>query len=265
MELLILLAARNGQLVTRTEIAERLWDREIFVDTEHGINTAVRKIRSVLRDDREQPRFVQTVTGRGYRFIGPIVEVRPTPAESSNPETGNAIAVLAAPSVSPIEIPAANNPELPSDGKPQSSRSSRLLVWLGALGALTVLVVLIVAIRLDARGWGDRFLDRAARPRIRSLAVLPLDNLSGEPGQDYIADGMTEELITTLAKNSTLRIISRTSTMQYKGAHRPLPQIARELGVDGVLEGSVARSGDKVHMTIQLIQASSDTHVWAES
>jgi TolB-like protein len=112
-------------------------------------------------------------------------------------------------------------------------------------------------------GW---FLHRlhAAEP-IRSLAVLPLDNLSGEPGQEYFADGMTDELITMLAKNSTLRIVSRTSVMQYKGVHRPLPQIAQELGVDGILEGSVERSGDKVHMTLQLIRAPSDTHVWAES
>jgi TolB-like protein len=97
------------------------------------------------------------------------------------------------------------------------------------------------------------------------LAVLPLDNLSGDPGQNYLADGMTDELTTMLAKNSTLRVISRTSVMQYKGAHRPLPEIARALGVDGILEGSIERSGDKVHMTIQLIQAPSDTHVWAES
>ncbi len=105
----------------------------------------------------------------------------------------------------------------------------------------------------------------AAKPKIQSLAVLPLDDLSAEPGQAYLADGITDELITMLAKNSTLRIISRTSVMQYKGVHRPLPEIARELGVDGVLEGSVARSGDAVHLTLQLIQAPSDTHLWAES
>ena len=263
MELLILLAAKNGQLVTRTEIAERLWEREVFVDTEHGINTAVRKIRLVLRDNPEQPRFVQTVTGRGYRFIGPIVEVRPSPAQNSAAPV-DAAAALAPPSAVPTQGPVANR-ELPGNGKTWYSRNARLLVWLAVLGALTAVAFLIIAIRLDARGWGDRFLNRAARPKISSLAVLPLDNLSGVPGQDYIADGMTDELITMLAKNSTLRIISRTSVMQYKGARRPLPQIARELGVNGVLEGSVARSGDKVHMTIQLIEAPSDTHVWAES
>jgi TolB-like protein len=106
---------------------------------------------------------------------------------------------------------------------------------------------------------------RPASGPIRSIAVLPLDNLSGDPGQDYLAAGMTDELTTMLAKNSTLHIVSRTSVMQYKGAHRPLPEIARELGVDGILEGSAARSGGRVHLTIQLIQASSDNHVWAES
>ena len=102
-------------------------------------------------------------------------------------------------------------------------------------------------------------------PNISSLAVLPLDNLSGDRGQDYFADGMTDELTTMLAKNSTFRVTSRTSVMQYKGAHRPSREIAQALGVDGILEGSVERSGDKVHMTIQLIEADTDTHLWAES
>src|SRR5581483_3256451 len=100
---------------------------------------------------------------------------------------------------------------------------------------------------------------------ITSIAVLPLDNLSGDPSQNYLAEGMTDELTTMLAKDSTLRVISRTSVMQYKDAHRPLPEIARQLNVDGILEGSLARSGDKLHMTVQLIYGPSDTHVWADS
>ena len=138
------------------------------------------------------------------------------------------------------------------------SRGSRLRYW---LTVVAVVGFLVVGISLGAR----RLRDRAAMPKISSLAVLPLDNLSGDASQDYFADGMTDELTTMLAKNSNLRVVSRTSVMQYKGVHRPLPEIARELGVDGVLEGSVERNGDKVHMTIQLIQAPSDTHVWAES
>jgi TolB-like protein/DNA-binding winged helix-turn-helix (wHTH) protein len=270
MELLVLLATRNGHLVTRTEIAEHLWNKEVFVDTEHGINTAIRKIREVLDDDPMQSRFVQTVTGKGYRFIASVVEVRPPLTEdnrrssggSRNRRIGDAPAAPALTSVLPIGDAVATDSEPANEVKAQPSRNLRLRFWFIASAALALFLVVI---SLGARGLRDRSLNRVAGPKISSLAVLPIDNLSGDPAQDYFADGMTDELTTMLAKNSTLRVISRTSVMQYKGAHRPLPEIARALGVDGILEGSVERSGDKVHMTIQLIQAPSDTHVWAES
>jgi TolB-like protein/DNA-binding winged helix-turn-helix (wHTH) protein len=237
MELLILLAAKNGHLVTRAEISERLWEQEVFVDTEHGINTAVRKIRQVLRDDSEQPRFVQTVTGKGYRFIGTIEEeIVPEP-----PLAEHTVAVPEQAEVATAAI------------APEDKTASRRWAWV----AMLVVVALLIAAGLGRR--------HGRGAPIRSLAVLPLENLTGDPGQEYVAEGLTDELITMLAKNSTLRITSRTSVMQYKGVHRPLPQIARELGVDGVLEGSVSRSGDQTHMTIQLIEAPNDSHVWAES
>src|SRR6202789_317212 len=252
MELLILLAARGGNLITRTEIAERLWGNEVFVDTEHGINTAIRKIRYVLGDDSEEPRFVQTVMGKGYRFVGPVVAVQAAPAEG--PAT-----LSKAWSPPKDDVPASSVPlELPGADAAPVPHHPRLLIW---IAASTVLALLIVGISLRARSRKSY----ALKPGITSLAVLPLDNLSGDSGQNYFADGMTDELTTMLAKNSTLRITSRTSAMQYKGAHRPLREIAQALGVDGILEGSVERSGDKVHMTIQLIQAASDTHLWAES
>jgi TolB-like protein/DNA-binding winged helix-turn-helix (wHTH) protein len=274
MELLVLLAARNGHLVSRAEIAEHLWDKEVFVDTEHGINTAIRKIREVLNDDPAQSRFVQTVTGKGYRFAAPIVEVRSaateerrlSPGESRNRRVGDT-PVAAAPDGFPVQNAVAEA-DAKSPGTVEALRSSRprrwirLGIWLAAAGAFALVAV---AVSVGARSLRDRSLNRAAASKIDSLAVLPLDNLSGDPGQNYFADGMTDELTTMLAKNSTVRVVSRTSAMQYKGVHRPLREIARELGVDGILEGSVERSGDKVHMTIQLIQASSDTHVWAES
>ena len=250
MELLILLADRKGDLVTRTEIADRLWGNEVFVDTEHGINTAIRKIRQTLRDDPEQPRFVQTVMGRGYRFIGPLAEVPSPAAENVLPPTKSA---QPAPTDSTDSTKAA--PPLPN-------RRSRPRLWL-AIGC-TAISLLAVALGLRAR-WSHEHATLAATPSIHSLAVLPLDNLSGDPGQEYFADGMTDELTTMLAKNSTLRITSRTSAMQYKRAHRPLREIAQALGVDAILEGSVARADGKVHMTIQLIQASTDTHLWADS
>jgi TolB-like protein/DNA-binding winged helix-turn-helix (wHTH) protein len=270
MELLILLAGSNGHLVTRAEIAQRLWDREVFVDTEHGINTAIRKIRQALGDDPEEPRFLLTVTGKGYRFVGVTAVVREPLAEvdlrSALAAGGSAGSDDGVALVNDCLVPdsASTYARPPDEKRALVPRSSRLLMWLGAFGVAAVLTF-VVAVSLGPRSWKDRFLAHAAKPDIKSLAVLPLDNLSGDPGQEYFADGMTDELTTMLAKNSALRIVSRTSAMQYKGAHRPLPEIARELGVDGILEGSIARSGDKVHMTIQLIQAPSDTHVWAES
>ncbi len=262
MELLILLAASEGKLVSRAEIAERLWDQEVFVDTEHGINTAIRKIRQVLRDDPERPRFVMTVTGKGYRFIATPVEAAVT---GSGP--AHVTKVDAAPVVD-LPIVGLSGPNSAEDTAEPSSRSleatTKMRLRKMSLGGLAV-VLLILAVWLGEHAWQHRKPGRPAAVKISSVAVIPLDNLSGDPGQEYLADGMTDELITQLAKNSTLRVTSRTSVMQYKGAHRPLPEIAAALGVDGILEGSIARSGDKLHLTIQLIQASSDTHVWAES
>jgi TolB-like protein/DNA-binding winged helix-turn-helix (wHTH) protein/Tfp pilus assembly protein PilF len=238
MELLILLAEKDGNVVTRQEIVERLWGKDVFVDTEHGINTAIRKIRSALKDDPEQPRFIQTVTGKGYRFV----------AERQN---GNhASAGLLEPVVSPAQAA-----DLPA----KSRRMWPIMVALIALCLAAGGLLLFNSGGIRAR------LFPSSQRQIRSIAVLPLANLSGDPSQDYFADGMTDELITMLAKNTSLRVVSRTSAMQYKNAKRPVGEIARELGVDGILEGSVEKSGNHVHMTVQLIHASRDTHVWAES
>jgi TolB-like protein/DNA-binding winged helix-turn-helix (wHTH) protein len=254
MELLILLATREGDLVTRAEIAERLWGSEVFVDTEHGINTAIRKVRQALRDDPNQPRFVQTVMGKGYRFIGPISEAHPPPsALPPEPAAPGAVDVA-------TTIP---TPQSSTSETGASWHRPRLRSWL-LIGASAVVLCCITAFTLHAH-WSRERSARAATSNIQSIAVLPLDNLSGDPAQNYFADGMTDELTTMLAKNSTLRVVSRTSVMQYKGAHRPLRDIAHELSVDGILEGSVERSDGKVHMTIQLIQASTDTHLWADS
>jgi TolB-like protein/DNA-binding winged helix-turn-helix (wHTH) protein len=253
MELLILLAEREGELVTRAEIIERLWGSEVFVDTEHGINTAIRKIRQALRDDPEQPRFVHTVMGRGYRFVGAIAQNSPAEGKPPAPH---------APDATPQDSSAPQ--DLSTTGSSAGNPNSRLRFWLAVAASAALLLFVIIAATVRARR-SPNYRNTAATPNIRSLAVLPLDNLSGDPAQNYFADGMTDELTTMLAKNSTLRITSRTSAMQYKGAHRPLREIAQALGVDGILEGSVERADGKVHMTIQLIQAGTDTHVWAES
>ncbi len=228
MELLLLLVGRWGELVTREEIIARLWGKDVFVDTEQGINTAIRKIRQALRDDPEQPRFVQTVVGKGYRFVAPVAVV-----ESAT--------------------------EGPPGRTIPAERGRRW--WIGAV-ATAALLAALVAVRPS--GWRGRLFGRGERP-IRSLARLPLENLSGNPAEDYFADGMTEALITDLAQISALRVISRTSVMQYKGVKRPLPEIARELGVDGIIEGSVMRAGDEVRITAQLIYAPTDKHLWAKS
>ena len=239
MELLILLVMRNGHLVTRQEIIGHLWGNDVFLDTEHGINTAVRKIRLALRDDPERPRFVQTVTGKGYRFVGEIVN-------------GNSGAVA---DVSENETPV-----------PATTVSVSRRRWsITAASVPVLLFVAGIAIAFNAAGLRDRVFARNQQAPIHAIAVLPLANLSGDASQDYYADGMTDEIITMLAKNLSLRVVSRTSAMQYKDAHRPVRDVAKELGVDGILEGSVVRAGDRVHVNVQLIYAPTDTHMWAES
>jgi len=253
MELLTLLVTKDGRLVTRQEIIEHLWGKEVFVDTEHGINTAIRKIRNVLRDDPEQPRFVQTVTRKGYRFIAPINVI---PQEGGN---GNHSATDLLP---PDTTQAQADPPVSSPLAQSHHRASGLvrkaaLVLVGAIGVAAVLG------GLNVRGVRQRLFAHTPRqsgPQIRSLAVLPIENLSGDLSQDFLADGMTEELITELGKSSALRVISRTSVMQYRGTKKPVQEIARELNVDALLEGTVLRSGNHLRITANLVQSSPETH-----
>jgi TolB-like protein/DNA-binding winged helix-turn-helix (wHTH) protein len=251
LELLVLLVSKHGQVVTRNEISQCLWEREVFVDIEHGINTAIRKIRQVLGDSSDLPRFVQTISGSGYRFIAPVTAVEPEvtkPAQSSG---------------DPVDLPPAPReisatPVIPLAAKPHHR------LWV--ITALCAAVLVIISIlTLGPHPLAARFLDRDTHAAVASLAVLPLTNLSGDPSEEYFADGMTDELTTMLAKDSSLRIVSRTSAMQFKDAHRSLPEIARALNVDAILEGSISRSSHQVHMTLQLIRGDTDSHLWAES
>ena len=264
MELLILLAEKEGSVVSRQEIVDRLWGKGVFVDTEHGINTAIRKIRQVLRDDPEHPRFVQTVTGKGYRFVAETNGTQPASAEQEKaPEP-----------LLPVEGRAPRDPSPgPVEASGTAEASSRSLDAIQAAASQSVstktkiiaAVVLCLAAAALIFIFRDRVFPVDPASQIHSLAVLPLANLSGDATQDYFADGMTDELITALAKNRNLRVVSRTSAMQYKGVNRPVRDIARELGVDGILEGSIERSANRVHITVQLIYAPTDTHVWAQS
>jgi TolB-like protein/DNA-binding winged helix-turn-helix (wHTH) protein/Flp pilus assembly protein TadD len=246
MKLLELLLERPGEVVTREELRGRVWPNESFGDFDQAVNIAIAKLRNALGDSAENPRYIETLPKRGYRFIAEVSVVE-ADAPTKRPEA-----------VAP-ELPAAGPGHRPSGiGFPVAHRR-RLSLTLGVITALVLVLILgILAI------WLIR--SRSQAPiGIHSLVVLPLDNLSGEASQDYFADGMTDELITDLAQISALRVISRTSAMVYKGARKPLPQIARELNVDAVVEGTVLRSGDQVRITAQLIQASDDKHLWAES
>ena len=264
LELLILLAEKQGEIATRQEIIERVWGKDVFVDTEHGINTAIRKIRQALRDDAEQPRFVETVTGKGYRFV----------AERNNDSLALAAEAESLTAIQPAIPPEANRTSLPEPAPLSAAASSAAPVPVSglksrtrmlAVAALVLFVAAGMLVAANAGGIRNRLFAVSPARQIHSIAVLPLSNLSGDPTQDYFADGMTDEVITMLAKNTSLRVVSRTSAMQYKGVNRPVRDIARELGVDGILEGSIERSPRRVHMTVQLIYAPTDSHVWAES
>lgn len=253
MEVLLLLIEQRGQLITREQIVERIWGHGVFLDTDNGINGAIRKIRQVLKDDPERPRFIQTVTGRGYCFIAPVVS-------GGQSERRRADAGLSAvPAI--VESQAPQLSALSRPVKTAPGRVKRYIPRLALALALSALVAVGAVLGLVPTKW----LRASATPPIRSIAVLPLDNLSGDPSQDYFADAMTDELITNLAKVGALRVTSRTTITLYKHTSKTLPEIARELNVDGIVEGSVVRSGQRVRVTAQLIRASADQHLWAET
>ena len=258
MELLILLLEKNGQVVCRQEIIERLWGNDVFLDTEHGINTAIRKIRTALREDVERPRFIQTVSGKGYRFAPDTVSTKANATAASAKILSSATPVPEPVPENEVSTPARVEAGPISAGEGLASRK-----WPWA--AVALLVAAGATLALNVAGLRDRVFAKNSIGPIHSIAVLPLANLSGDASQDYYADGMTDELITTLAKNRSLRVVSRTSAMQYKGVSRPLREIAAALGVDGILEGSVARNGGRVHLNLQLIYGPTDTHMWADS
>ena len=239
-QLLVMLLEKPGELVTREELRSRLWPQTI-VDFDHGLNKAISKIREALGDSSEHPRFVETVARRGYRFLANVAVVR-----DRREEAGAGVRAHAATTVFSPSLTAAD----------QKGRPRNLALKLLGLG-----LALVVA---ASASWTFYQRIHTSRP-IRSLAVLPLENLSGDASQDYFADGMTDELITRLAQISALRVISRTSSMTYKNVSKPLAEIARELNVDAMVEGSVSRSGERVRITAQLIDARSDKHIWAEN
>jgi TolB-like protein/DNA-binding winged helix-turn-helix (wHTH) protein/Tfp pilus assembly protein PilF len=250
---LALLLEHAGEVVTREELQKKLWPADTFVDFDHGLNKAINKIREALSDSAESPRFVETVARRGYRFLAEVKAADAASALSPEFPTQLQPAAVAA---DPPDL--AGKLPLPPKGLPRSlAWNPRSLAWKISVFALLVLMASVAAWKLH--------FSNPPPPVIGSLAVLPMESLSSDPSQDYFADGMTDELISDLGQISALRVISRTSVMGYKHARKPLPQIARELNVDALVEGTVLRSGDQVRITAQLIEAASDKHLWSQS
>ncbi len=233
LQVLAILVEHAGEVVTREELQTQIWPADTFVDFDHGLHNAIARIREVLGDSAERPRYIETLPRRGYRFIGQVEDFRPPRL---------------------AEPPLANPVQGVNLAKPQKRNPTLVLI----LCALLVLGLAAWTVRRYVYA-------KAAIQPIHSIAVLPLDNLSGDPSEEFFADGMTDQLITDLAKVGSLRVISRTSVMQYKGARKALPAIARELNVDAIVEGSVVRSGQRVRVTAQLVQALTDQHLWAET
>ncbi len=239
LQVLALLLERPGEVVTREELRERLWPGDVYVDFDRGLNKAIGKLRDALGDLADSPQFIETLPKIGYRFLAPVGTAI---SADSLGDTGASLA---------SESPA---------GKVESRRKWLVATVLAGLLGSAVLVVLLLGfspsrVRNRMRGAGNR--------PVHAIAVLPLVNLSSDPAQEYFADGMTDALIAGLSQIKAVRVISRTSIMHYKGTSETLPQIGQELGVDEIVEASVMRSGNRVRITVQLIEAREDRHLWA--
>ena len=242
---LAFLLERPGDVVTREELRQRLWHADTFVDFDTGLNSAIKKLRDVLGDSAEKPRYIETLPRRGYRFIGLLDRV---PSEFPQ---------AAAESTAQDRHPAQSLPIPPTISGQHPHRKLRLvLAFVFAFLALTVAALFTFIPRKTS---GDAPLP------VRSIAVLPLQNLSGDPKQEYFADGMTEEIIGRLSTIRGLRVVSRTSVMQFKDTRTPVPQIAKALRVDALVEGSVIRDGSRVRVHAQLIRGASDEHFWSQT
>jgi TolB-like protein/DNA-binding winged helix-turn-helix (wHTH) protein len=238
LQVLQALLEKPGEVVTGEELQKRIWPVDTFVDFDHGLHAAVNRLRTALSDSADRPRYIETVGRRGYRFIGklePSEQPAPTPPAPRN---------------DPVK-------------KPQQRVWNS---WTGMLGGFAVALAIVgVLIAGNVYGLKDWLLGSAKPQSFHSLAVLPLENLSGDPKQDPFVDGMTEELITQLSKLGNLKVISRTSVMQYKGTKKSVRQIATELNVGAVIEGAVQLAGNRVRIMPQLVNGQTAQNIWAET
>src|SRR5215469_7696361 len=259
MLLLWALASKPGEVISREDLQKLLWPGDTFVDFEIGLNAVVRKLREALADSPENPKYIETIPKRGYRFVAPVA---PDGREEQ--------------ALSPKQTPADGPPTDTSLGRrtiaslvetvSEYRRAKRFWMMIAAVLGIVGLAVAFGHVNVaKIAALRDRGSVASGPPTIRSLAVLPLQNLSNDSAQEYLSDGMTDALITDLAQIASVKVISRTSSMQYKETKKSLPEIARELNVDGIVEGTVQRSGDRVRITAQLIHGPSDKHLWANS
>jgi TolB-like protein/DNA-binding winged helix-turn-helix (wHTH) protein/Tfp pilus assembly protein PilF len=232
MEVLVCLARHAGEPVSKEELLHTVWPNTFVTDD--VLVRSISELRRVFQDDARESRVIQTIPKRGYRLLVPV--------ETVNRE----------PSAAPTRV---------SQNSTKRGRNWRRQALVSG-GVAVFLLILLGAVYVSSR---QRLLGKSTAPQIRSIAVLPLQNLSGDPGQEYLSDGMTDALITDLAQIGSLRVISRTSSMQYKQTTKSLPEIGHELKVDGIVEGSIHRSGDRVRITAQLIHGPSDRHLWANT
>ncbi len=239
LKILQLLLAHPGQIVSREELRKHIWSSNTFVEFDHGLYSAMARLRDVLSDNADSPRFIETVARRGYRFIASVSLAPATVDASGRAPQGESSEETQTPSI---------------------FRRSFASLLGGLMGGALLLSVVVGFNFAGVRSWL-----RSRTAPIRSIAVLPLENLSHDQEQEYFSDGMTEALITQLSKIGTLRVTSRTSVMRYKNTRKSLPEIARELNVDGIIEGSVMHSGNRVRIVAQLIEANTDQHLWAEA
>src|SRR6266404_2332607 len=252
LQVLAMLLENPGGVVTRDELRQRLWPTDTFVDFDHGLNNAINRLREALNDSADAPRFIETLPRRGYRFI----------AEADGHVSTESRATGIADSIEAGEIVSGVGPEETATAKRSLAPSLHRVgkFWLAA-ATMGVAAAAILGLYLGR----ERRSGTSASMRIQSIAVLPLENLLGDPAQEYLVDGMTDGLTTSLAQMRGIRVISRTSAMRYKGTKKALPEIAKELNVDAVVEGSISRSSDVIRINAQLIYAPVDRHIWARS
>ena len=254
-QILVMLLEKPGEVVTREDLRQRLWHSQTFVDFDQGLNTAMMRLRHALEDAADMPKFIETLPRHGYRFIVPVTfsnGLLESPSEDE--EAGHDASGVAQ---SPF-----------SDDRPATERlkgAQRRWGRLGMIAAVSVIVVLLLAIGLNLGSLRALLFQNAAAERVPTLAVLPFDSLSNDAAQNFLAESMTEQLITELGQSRGLRVLSRGSVMQFSGKHLPLEVLAKDLQADDVFEGSIAESGSRLRVTANLYQVATRKHLWAET